>query len=144
MKGGRLIFADSSGLIAYLLRDDSFHEAAVRTVREHLREGGAFVTTNYVFDEVVTRIQRVASHAESVVAGEKILASTVIRRVYIGEDLEARAWKLYRKYQDKELSFTDVTCAALMGEMGIQVIFTFDGDFRKVGLEVLPVSRGSR
>lgn len=133
-----LIFADSSGLIAYWCAGEERHERAVRAVREALRSGRRFLTTNYVFDEVVTRVRRRAGFAASRRAGEGLLRSRVITRITIDEDLEAFAWRLYERYQDHDFSFTDVTSFAVMRRAGIAEAFTFDEDFARAGFVAFP------
>lgn len=45
---------------------------------------------------------------------------------------------IFEKYNDKQLSFTDCTSFALMKSMGINDVFTFDEDFRKMGFNIMP------
>ena len=135
---GRLVFADSSGLIAQFLEKDPNHAAAVVGVERLLLEGRRFVTTNYVFDEVVTRARRIAGFPWSRKIGGAILSSTLIRRIYLDEAEEAQAWDLYLKHQDLDLSFTDATSFAVMERYGLAEAFTFDQDFSKAGFTVLP------
>lgn len=136
----RLVFADSSGLIGYLVARDPYHGAAVESVKRILREGGGFLTSNYVFDEIVTRIRRRAGYAEARRVGQAILDSRVITRVYVDEALESEGWRLFAKYADKELSFTDATSMAVMMNRSLREVLTFDRDFENVGFTPLPGS----
>jgi hypothetical protein len=135
---GNLVFLDSSGLIAYVVARDPDHRRAVGEFRRLLEAGGHFFTTNYVFDEVVTRVRRRAGYLASRRVGNDVLRSRVITRVFIDEELESRAWRLYEKYHDHELSFTDASSFAVMDRAGVREALTFDGDFRRVGYTMLP------
>ena len=134
----RLVFADSSGLIARFLEKDPNHAAAVDEMDRLLLEGRRFVTTNYIFDEVVTRVRRLAGFPWSRRVGEAILSSTLIRRLYLDQAEEAHAWDLYLKHQDLNLSFTDATSIGVMKSYRLEEAFTFDQDFSTAGFIVLP------
>ncbi len=43
---------------------------------------------------------------------------------------------LFKKYDDKDLSFTDCTSFALMKRLKVQTAFTFDGHFQQVGFMI--------
>ena len=136
---GRFVFADTSGLIAKFLERDENHAAAQREARRLSLEGRRFVTTNYVFDEVVTRTRRLAGFSWSRRVGEAILESKLIRRVFIDEAAEALAWGFYLKFSDQEISFTDAASFAVMRSHGLTEAFTFDRDFARAGFTMLPV-----
>lgn len=129
---------DSSGLIAKFLAADADHDAAEEEMRRLARKGQLFLTTNYIFDEVVTRVRRLAGFRESKRVGEAIRSSRLIRAVYVDLALEAHAWRLYLKYRDQDISFTDATSFAVMETHGLEDAFTFDRDFARVGFTVLP------
>ncbi len=133
-----LVFADTSALVGRFLERDERHSRAVQAMRRLLREGRHFVSTDYIFDEVVTRVRGRADHSSAVKAGEAILMSEVIDLVDIDPDLRKEAWRLFKKYRDQRFSFTDCTSFAVMRKYGIREAFTFDGDFTKIGFEVVP------
>jgi predicted nucleic acid-binding protein len=54
------------------------------------------------------------------------------------EELEKEAFRIFEKYTDKRLSFTDCTSFALMKRLGISKAFAFDEDFLAVGFELVP------
>jgi predicted nucleic acid-binding protein len=53
----------------------------------------------------------------------------------VGDDWKA-AFELFKKYFDKNLSFTDCTSFSLMRRLKLKVAFTFDCHFQQVGFEV--------
>jgi predicted nucleic acid-binding protein len=133
-----LVFVDTSALVGKFLEVDEHHARAVDALRRLLREGRQFVSTDYIFDEVVTRVRGRADHASAVKAGEGILSSEVIDLVEVDPSLRKEAWRLFKRYRDQKLSFTDCTSFAVMGKYGIREVFTFDDDFSKVGFDTLP------
>ena len=137
----RLVFVDSSAFIARYLPDDQFHAAGVAEYQRLVKAGCAFVTSNYIFDEVVSRVKRRAGHARSREAGDRIREHPSLFRTFIDDELEDEAWRLHDKFADQPLTFTDVTCVAIMRRQGINEIFSFDSDFDRVGLVRLPAGR---
>jgi predicted nucleic acid-binding protein len=133
-----LVFVDTSALVGKFLEEDEYHARSVDAMRRLLREGRHLVSTDYIFDEVVTRVRGRADHASAVKAGEGILSSEVIDLVEVDSILRKEAWKLFKKYGDQKLSFTDCTSFAVMGKYGIREAFTFDDDFAKLGFGTLP------
>lgn len=137
-RAGGLVFVDTSAWIARFLESDSNHDAADREARRILRSGRRFITSNYVFDELVTRMRRIADPGAARAVGEALRKSRLVERVYGDQTLEEAAWALFLKLKEHDLSFTDATCVALMKVFDIREIFTFDSDFARVGLSVLP------
>ena len=133
-----LVFVDTSALVGKFLEADERHGRAEQAMRRLLRGGCEFVTSDYVFDEVVTLVRGRADHPSAVKAGESLLSSSVIEMVEIDADLRKNAWKMFRKYQDQMLSFTDCSSFAVMEKYGIRQAFAFDEDFSKVGYEIVP------
>jgi predicted nucleic acid-binding protein len=128
-----VVFADTSALVGKFLEEDEHHVRVIEVMRRLLREGRQFVSTDYIFDEVVTRVRGRAGHSNAVMAGEGILESEIIELVEVDRGLRKDAWKLFKKYKDQKLSFTDCTSFVVMEKFGIREAFTFDDDFRKVG-----------
>ncbi len=55
------------------------------------------------------------------------------------EDDILTAWRVFRRFSDKEWSFTDCTSKVVMSKLGISQAFAFDHHFRQVeGVEVVP------
>src|SRR5262245_55682048 len=133
-----LVFVDTSALVGKLLESDERHSRAQETMRRLLRDGRELLTTDYVFDEVVTRVRGRATHEDAVRAGDSILSSTVIEVIDVDSGLRKEAWRLFKKYRDQMLSFTDCTSFAVMGKFSLREVFTFDDDFSKVGFEIVP------
>ena len=131
------VFVDTSAFVALAVRKDANHARAARYLRE-LPAGTSLVASDYVFDETLTRLRKVAGHKVAVEVGRALRGSTLARVVPIEREDVDRAWEMFEKYADKELSFTDCTSFALCERIGLKRAFTFDEDFGSVGLDVVP------
>ncbi len=135
-----MLFVDTSAFIAIVNAGDSWHEKALELLGK-IEDGDLkfkrIVTSDYVIDETITRMRFSVGYKEAVEWGRNILASNVVDRINVDEEIFNRAWSLFEKYDDKMLSFTDCTSFSIMEKMGIRKVFAFDEDFDKVGFETL-------
>ncbi len=61
-----------------------------------------------------------------------------MRILWVDEEDEAKAWRVFKTHKDKTYSFTDCTCFALMEEHAIKNAFAYDRHFAQHGLNKLP------
>ena len=98
-----------------------------------------FYTSDYVFDEVITAILRIAKNKElAIKIGNYILKSKVTRIIHVDEEIFNDAWKLFTKYKNKEWSFTDCTSFIIMNKFNIKNAFTFNKHYKQAGYKTLP------
>jgi predicted nucleic acid-binding protein len=100
------------------------------------REYGRPLTSDYVFDEVVTTaLVRTGRVDAAVKAGKIVLRSpedsipAVANLVRVGERAFADAWETFKKARYRGLSFTDHTTLAVMNERRIDMLVSFDRGF---------------
>ena len=132
-----LVLVDSDAFISSLRKTDKNHERAKKITRQLISQNFSFVTSNYVFSEVVT----VLSLREG-----RDLALDFIRQVknpasqyetyWIERSIEEIAIEIYKKQTSKNVSFTDCTNMALMELHNIPLIFSFDRIYRKNGYKM--------
>lgn len=67
-----------------------------------------------------------------------IVDSRYITMLWVTNDIQNRAIFLFRKYTDQIFYMTGCTSAVLMKDYGIDTIFTFDSDFKALGLKTIP------
>jgi len=72
----------------------------------------------------------------AVTFGESLLKSSIVSIVDVNLEDRLKAWEVFKKYGDKELSFTDCTSFVLMRNLKIHKAFTFDEHFKQIGLEI--------
>ena len=118
-------------------RDPAF--AAVSGLRaEAAGRAGAWVTTDYVLDETLTRLFAAAPFGKARRFAEAIFQAAELGLVDIERVTTERfqeAWALRLRYRDKpRISFTHLTSFVVMKEMGLTSVVTGDAHFERAGL----------
>jgi predicted nucleic acid-binding protein len=131
-----VIFADTSFLVAGLIRRDQHHEAAVRLSGQIA--GRRVVTTSHVRGETWTWIRRRAWHGKAVEALDNFDDPNGHVSVdAVSERMEDEALSWLRRHDEREYSFVDATSFAYMRARGIEEALAFDGDFAAAGFTEL-------
>ena len=132
------IFVDSDAFVGLTKKDDSNHERARQIFLELQDKPFVFVTSNYVFSEVVTILSQRIDH-ETAVAYIRSMKSEdcvfTIERVGLGT--EEAAIQIFIKQTSKNVSFVDCTNIALIRERHMDGIFSFDDDYKKNGIALI-------
>lgn len=108
---------------------DPDHAAAIAFMRSNSQR---LVTSDYVYDELLT-LFRSRGHTDR---GKDWVTQIEQRRWDIVRVTRADvrvATDIFFSFADKDWSFTDCTCRALMERLGIQRAFAFDDHFRQFG-----------
>jgi predicted nucleic acid-binding protein len=130
------LFVDTSAWLALNNKNDQYHDEAVSKITKVRQQKIQLVTSEYVFDESVTIIRYRISHRAAVAFGDALISSNVASIEDITDEERLKAWVLFKKYRDKDLSFTDCTSFALMVKLKLQKAFSFDNHFKQVGFEL--------
>ena len=126
-------FADTSAFLAIEDRRDAHHREAL-VLRDRIHGmGGTLITSDYVLDESYTIIRHRAGHRIAVGFGEDVRVSPFVRIEYLNLEVLGHAWALFKRYADKDLSFTDCTSFALMRKLHLREALAFDGHFTQAG-----------
>jgi predicted nucleic acid-binding protein len=131
------VLMDTSGFLALWDAADEHHERAIRLQSELSRRKREFLTTDYIIDETTTLLLVRHSHAAAVDFLKTTLESKSLRLEWIDSERFHAAAELFRRYDDKEWSFTDSVSFAVMHELKIQDSFTTDHHFRQAGFNPL-------
>jgi hypothetical protein len=130
------VFIDTGIFIAYVNKKDEHHTDATTILEDIMRNRyGVPFTSEYIFNEAVTIALYKANIAKAIDVRDLILGNAErgipcfmnILSVSRGDFNES--WKLFLKYADKKLSFTDCISIELMKKKGIEYIASFDSDF---------------
>jgi predicted nucleic acid-binding protein len=118
-------------------RDPAF--GAVSQLRANsLGQAGAWVTTDYVLDETMTRLCAATPFTQARRFAEGIFEASrqgLLDIEHVTPERFSRAWRLRLRYRDKpRISFTDLTSFVVMRELGLQQALTGDAHFEQVGL----------
>ncbi len=130
------IFVDTSAWLALDDKHDRYHNKAVAKSSEIKRQRIEIITSEYIIDETITLIRYRVSHQAAVIFGDSLLNSSIVRIVDVTDEDRIKTWEIFKKYEDKELSFTDCTSFVLIKNLRLQKVFTFDKHFKQMGFEI--------
>jgi len=123
------VFVDTGAFCALTIPHDMHNNIAKTLHKQIHREKALLYTSDYVLDETYTLLKMRSSH-ETAVKFMAQLEATAIVVLSVGADISADAKSLFRKFDDRKLSFTDCTSFALINHFGIDAVFAFDEHFR--------------
>ena len=132
------VFLDTSYLLALELTRDQNHEAATHHWQSIVPSRPSFVTTSYVFDEVVTYFNSRGQHEKAVQVGNSLLLSPSVEFVHVDQSLFHEGWEHFQQHRNKDYSLTDCISFIIMKQLSIHIGFTFDGHFAQAGFEKAP------
>ncbi len=133
-----MIFVDTSAFLGWYNKSDQYHKQARPVWLTLEAEKRPLYTSNFVLDETLTLLARRTSYPFAAEQGEALYTSSLltILRPSIADELVSL--KLFEKYADQKISFTDCVSFTLMRKVGLSRVFTFDKHFRWAGFEVIP------
>lgn len=129
----RLVFVDTSGIVAAMNARDEHHAEARKVFRNVAEEGCGLIITNYVRAE--THALLVARAGRNIAL--RFLEDTSWVVEWVSPEDEKKAMDILRTYCDKTFSLTDATSFVVAGRLGIDTAIAFDQHFRQYGLKVL-------
>jgi len=132
------LLADTAGWMALYDERDKYQAGARAAFRSLLNQKVVFVVTDYILAETVTLILYRVGHAQATRCGESLLNSPHVKLVRIGPDLWNDAWAMFKRYDDKEFSFTDCTSFVVMRQENLRDAFSFDHHFEQMGFRLWP------
>lgn len=131
------VFLDTSGLIAWINRDDRWHEPAHRQWAELIRNRTPLLTTSLILVEIGDGLSRIHLRSLAVQLNRHLLQSPQVEIVHVGPDLQADGWILFDERNDKDWGVTDCISFSLMNRRGISKAFALDRHFEQAGFERL-------
>ena len=132
------VFIDTSYLLALELKRDQNHEVAKKHWQNIAQTLPLFVTTSYVFDEIVTYFNSRGHHKKAVQVGNNLILSPSVQLVHVNESLFHEGWTYFKQHQDKDYSLTDCISFIVMEELRLSRAFTFDKHFVQAGFNNEP------
>lgn len=138
-----IIFCDTGFFVAYYNSADQYHLKAVQLLRYSRKENYELHTSDYVYDETLTRLLtsdpnvgylRAYKFDRDTYNKSKLTFTHVSDAIF----LQARE-KFFLYNKDKQWSFTDCTSFALMEDYGIRDVLTFDQNFKQMGFRIVGV-----
>ncbi len=135
---GPPLFLDTSFIIALEDSGDQNHYKAISFWKELKKYPRRFVTTTYVFDEVVTFLKNRINYQKAAEVGTRLFESPSVEIVHIMEEDFETAWKMFLQYKDREFSFTDCLSFLIMERKNLKEALTFDKHFKQMKFTALP------
>ncbi|MGO9257075.1 MAG: type II toxin-antitoxin system VapC family toxin [Bryobacteraceae bacterium] len=139
------IFVDTWAWIVLASARDPAFGVVSRMRTAAANHEGAWVTTDYVLAETITRLFPALPFAVARRFVEGIFEASRQGRVDIEQvtpERFTRAFQLRLRYHDKpRISFTDLTSFVVMRELGIQHSLTADRHFEQVGMAFVRLPR---
>ena len=132
------IFIDTSAYIALMNKNDQYHNSAKTYYKKQLKSGLRLMTTNFVICETLNFLRAKSDLNIAVKFWENIKKSKIVEEIHVTTDTENNAFELFKKYSDKDFSFTDCTSFVVMKQYNLTTSFTFDEHFRQIGFLVVP------
>ena len=129
----RQIVVDTSALCALIDRNDRNHSV----VESFLRENAPQITllvTDYVLDETLTWVKSRFGVEAALKMGRRLRASDFCQFVKLTTNDEKATWQVFTKYSDKDWSYTDCSCLALMQLMDVHEALSTDHHFDQMGI----------
>jgi len=119
---------DTTVFIAAAFPREKHHEEG-RAIITSVEEGalGKPVITDYILDEVVTFVRKKKGATASIEMLEAMIYSPHLRLVQVKTNHFEAGLQLFKTYE--RLSFTDAVSVAVMRDLDIEVIYSFDSDF---------------
>jgi len=133
------LFVDTGAFIALTDADDENHKPAVAFYRNAKEKGTRFVTTNFVVCETMNYLRARISHNIASLFRENVKKSGFIEIVTVTPSIEDAAFTIFKRYTDKDFSFTDCTSFSIMSSLKLKSAFAFDKHFEQIeGIGRLP------
>lgn len=131
MTNERDIFVDTSAFVAMRVIDDVNHKKALGFLNVIKKQKMRLYTTNFILNEVYTYFCK--SHKVATEMAELIMNNPLIVFYRVSVEDENKAWDILKIHKDKDFSYTDATCFAIMERIEIKTAFAFDEHYRQYG-----------
>lgn len=132
------LLADSSAWLALYDVRDKHHSLAEAAFKDLGQQKVKFIVTDLIWVETVTLLRYRGSHQQAVFSGDWLRFAPSVRFIKIDDELWGEAWKLFRRYSDKDFSFADCASFGVMRQLDLDTAFTFDQHFKQMGFKLWP------
>lgn len=132
-----MIFIDTGPFLARYIAKDEHHKKSLSTWAVLEKSKERLYTSNFVLDETFTLLGRRAGYEFAAARAWAILSSSAITILRPNKYDEVEAVKLFEKYADQSVSYTDCISFVLMKSNKIDRAFAFDKHFGMAGFLVL-------
>lgn len=125
-----MIFVDTGAWFASVVPTDIDHASASQWLKQ---SSEPLLTTDYIIDETLTLLRARGESTRAIRMGEQFFSGSLAKVYFLSEDDIRNTWEVFRKFSDKDWSFTDCSSKVVMGKLGITQAFCFDHHFVQFG-----------
>ncbi len=130
------IFIDTSAILAFLNKEDHFHQIAKRTWEDINLSEENLICSNYVIVETVSLLQkRFGIDALRIFENE---VRPIINIIWIDQTIHHAGMVVVLTTNHRKLSLVDCTSFEVLRTLQIEKVFTFDPHFSEQGFNIIP------
>jgi predicted nucleic acid-binding protein len=133
-----VIFVDTGAFVGRYIAKDEHHRVSIGSWSVLEKSKERLFTSNFVLDETFTLLGRRAGYSFAAARARAILSSSTIMILRPTKYDELEALKLFEKYADQSVSYTDCISFILMRSNKLERVFTFDSHFGMAGFAIIP------
>ncbi len=131
-----MTFVDTSGWFARFVKTDVNHGAARQWFQSNAEP---LLTTDYMICETLTLLRARHEYQLAQDLGADLMAEADAQIYFLSPDDVRATWDIFRRFADKEWSFTDCSSKHVMEKLTVKTAFAFDHHFRQFGtVQVVP------
>lgn len=131
-----MIFVDTGAWYASVVPSDQDHMAASAWLKANTEP---LLTTDYIVDETLTLLRARGEKTRALQMGERFFHANLSEVYLLTEEDIVTAWEVFRRFNDKEWSFTDCASKVVIDKLGLNQAFAFDHHFGQFGtVRVVP------
>jgi uncharacterized protein len=131
-----MIFVDSGAWFSTFVPSDQRHREATEWFHQNT---SPLITTDYVVDETLTLLKARGETDRALAVAEAFFQGELATTHFLTEREIRTACEVFRKYADKEWSFTDCTSKVVIEGLDLGTAFAFDHHFQQFGgIHVVP------
>lgn len=128
------VFIDTNVFVALRDRNDSTHNRAKLVQDRLIKSGAIFFTSSDVIAESLTVISRKLGKGQAI--GFLMEIESIAKEIFVDENLHIISRNFFNKVKSKNISFVDCSSVIVMKHNKINTVFSFDEDFRKLGVSL--------
>ena len=129
-----IVFADSSGLFAFLVQDDYMHVRAKAVFQSFAEDNTQLLTSSYVLVETTALLQRRVGVDAVLEFHNKI--QPLLDVIWVDDHWHEKAINRLITLNQKKVSLVDRLSFIIMEAREISTVFSFDNHFEKNGFSL--------
>jgi predicted nucleic acid-binding protein len=131
MSNGTQILVDSDAFVGLLLEKDAHHERSARLFAEVASQGASIVTNSFVVSETATVLSHRVGQEVARLFLDEVIEQGRFPTVFVTEALHQQAIEIFKMQESRGTSMTDCVNVAIMQQLQISTIFSFDTFYSK-------------